>query len=112
MSECIPVSTHLPLNLNLGLLDCPDEVDSKLQAEYRAIVGSLVYLYQWTRPDLGFTVTFFIKLSTQTWCQIYASSQAHSKVFERYQRSWYWLHKRSRSSVRKRSKAKYTLCSL
>ena len=51
-------SFSLPLNLNLSLLDCPDEVDSKLQAEYRAIVGSHMYLYQWTRPDLGFTVTF------------------------------------------------------
>ena len=40
----------------INLLDCPDEVDSKLQAKYRAIVGSLMYLYQWTRPDLGFTV--------------------------------------------------------
>ena len=58
MSECTPVSTPLPLNLNLSLLDCPDEVDSKLQAEYRAIVDSLMYLCQWTHPDLGFTVTF------------------------------------------------------
>ena len=54
------MSTPLPLNLNLNLslLDCPDEVDSKLQAECRAIVGSRMYLCQWTRPDLGFTVTF------------------------------------------------------
>ena len=26
MSECSPVSTPLPHNLNLSLLDCPDEV--------------------------------------------------------------------------------------
>jgi len=58
MSECSPVSPPLTLNLNLGLFDCPDEVDSKLQAKYRAIVGSLMYLCQWTCPDLGFTVTF------------------------------------------------------
>jgi hypothetical protein len=35
-----------------------DEVGPELQSEYRAIVGSLMYLYQWTRPDLGFAVTF------------------------------------------------------
>ena len=56
MSECASVSTPLPLNINLSLLDCPDEVDSKLQAEYRVMVGTLMYLLQWTRPDLGFTV--------------------------------------------------------
>jgi hypothetical protein len=39
-------------------MDSPDEVDPRVQSEYRAIVGSLMYLYQWTRPDLGFAVTF------------------------------------------------------
>jgi hypothetical protein len=28
------------------------------RASTRLLVGSLMYLYQWTRPDLGFTVTF------------------------------------------------------
>ena len=58
MKECKPVSTPLPLNLDLSLKDSPDEVDRELQSEYRAIVGSLMYLYQWTRPDLGYAVTF------------------------------------------------------
>lgn len=58
MTECKPVSTPLPVNLDLSLKDSPEEVDPKLQAEYRAIIGSLMYLYQWTRPDLGFAVTF------------------------------------------------------
>jgi hypothetical protein len=61
MTECKPVSTPLPVNLDLSLKDSPEEVDPKLQAEYRAIrsiVGSLMNLYQWTRPDLGFAVTF------------------------------------------------------
>ncbi len=41
-------------------MDSPDEVDPEIQSEYRATVGSLMsrYLYQWTRPDLGFAVTF------------------------------------------------------
>ena len=57
-SECTQVSTPLPLKFSLGLLDCPDEVDSKSQAEHSAIEGSLLYLYQWTRFDMGFAVTF------------------------------------------------------
>jgi hypothetical protein len=58
MSECKEVKTPLPRDLNLSLMDSPDEVDPILQSEYRAIIGSLMYLYQWTRPDLGFAVTF------------------------------------------------------
>ncbi len=55
MTECKPVKTPLPRDLNLSLMDSPD---SELRSEYRGIVGSLMYLYQWTRPDLGFAVTF------------------------------------------------------
>ena len=40
MTECKPVSTPLPVNLDLSLKDSPEEVDPKLQAEYRAIIGS------------------------------------------------------------------------
>jgi len=58
MSGCNSARTPLPRDLNLSLMDSPEEVDSKLQSMYRAIVGSLMYLYQWTRPDLGFAVTF------------------------------------------------------
>jgi hypothetical protein len=42
----------------LSLKDSAEEVDPKLQAEYCAIVGWLMYLFQWTRLDLGVTVTF------------------------------------------------------
>jgi hypothetical protein len=59
MNDCNPVETPLPRDMNISLLDSPDEVDPKLQSEYRAIVGSPMYLYQWTRPDLGFAVFFF-----------------------------------------------------
>jgi hypothetical protein len=58
MTYCKPVITPLSRDLNLSLMDSPDEVDPELQSGYRAIVGFLMYLYQWTRPDLGFAVTF------------------------------------------------------
>jgi hypothetical protein len=58
MTDCKIRKTPLPRDLNLSLMDSPDEVDPDIQSEYRAIVGSLMYLYQWTRPDLGFAVTF------------------------------------------------------
>jgi hypothetical protein len=58
MTDCKPVKTSLSRDLNISLMDCPGEVDPELQSEYRAIVGSLMYLYHWTRPDLGFAVKF------------------------------------------------------
>jgi hypothetical protein len=54
------------------LSDSPDEVDPKLQ--YMAIVGSLMYLYQLTRPDPDFAVTFlsryFISLARNIFKQL------------------------------------------
>ena len=58
MEDCNPKSTPLDVNLDLSLKDCPDVVDPVLQHRYRELIGSLMYLYQWTRPDLGFAVTF------------------------------------------------------
>jgi hypothetical protein len=58
MTTCKPVSTPLPVNLDLSLNDFHEEVDPKFQAEYCAIVGSLMYLYQCTRQDLGFAYLF------------------------------------------------------
>jgi hypothetical protein len=42
MNDCNPAKTPLPRDMNISLLDYPDEVDPKLQSEYRAIVGSLI----------------------------------------------------------------------
>jgi hypothetical protein len=53
MATCKQVSTPLPVNLELSLKDSPEVVDPELKAEYRAVVSSLMYLYQCTRPDLG-----------------------------------------------------------
>jgi hypothetical protein len=61
MSDCNSVKTLLPRDMNPSLMDSPDEVDPKLQSMHWAIVGSLMYLYQSTRPDLGFAVTFLSK---------------------------------------------------
>ncbi len=58
MRQCKPAKTPLPRDSNLSLMDSPDQVNPQLQSGYRGIVGSLMYLYQWTRPDLGFAVVF------------------------------------------------------
>jgi hypothetical protein len=51
MTDCKESKTPLPRDLNLSLMDSTDELDPILQCEYRGIVGSVTYLYQWTRPD-------------------------------------------------------------
>ena len=42
----------------MSLSDCPDEFNAKLESQYRDLISSSIFLYQWTRPDLGYTVTF------------------------------------------------------
>ncbi len=51
MTECKVVKTPLLRDLNLSLMDFPNDVDpiQVLQSDYRAKVGSLMYLYLWTR---------------------------------------------------------------
>ena len=77
--------------LKSSLLDCPDEVDSKLQTEYITIEGSLMYLCQWTRPDLGFTVTFLSRYLHKPGVKHMQAAKHTLRYFERYQRSWYLL---------------------
>jgi hypothetical protein len=82
MSECNSVKTPLPRDQNLSLMDSPEEVDPKLQSMYRAIVGSLMYLYQWTRPDLGFAVTFLLLYLHKQGEKTSTSSQTCATLFE------------------------------
>ena len=44
--------------VDMSLSDCPDEFNAKLESQYRDLISSSIFLYQWTRPDLGYTVTF------------------------------------------------------
>jgi hypothetical protein len=43
----------------LSCKDYPDEVDPDLQAEYRAIVGSLMYWFRLTKPNLELALTIW-----------------------------------------------------
>ena len=69
MKDANQVKTLLTPGIKLSSQDSPDEVDPELQRKYQGIIGSLpvMYLYQWTRPDLGYAVSFFFQIFTQTW---------------------------------------------
>ena len=44
MVDCNPKATPLDVDLNLSLLDCPDEVNAELQSQCRELIGSLMFL--------------------------------------------------------------------
>ena len=56
--QCRGAKTPVDPTAKLSLADCQAEVNSDLQKEYRAKVGSLQYLSisGWTRPDLLYAV--------------------------------------------------------
>ena len=55
MEDCTPVSTPIVDRLSDGNRGQP--LSKKDQETYRAIVGSLLYLSCWTRPDISFAVS-------------------------------------------------------
>jgi hypothetical protein len=101
MNDCNPAKTPLPRDTNISLLHSSDEVDHKLKSEYRAIVGSFMYLYQWTRPDIGFAVTIFSRY-------LHKSGEKHlqaAKHVLRYLKgTWNQIHERYGTTQEKGTK--------
>ena len=58
MEGCNPVSTLMSPNSRLVRADSPLEgqSDKKLVREYQQLVGALLYLSAWTRPEISFVV--------------------------------------------------------
>lgn len=54
MLSCTPCATPMIPGTYLLEEDRPLHVDMELRTRYQALTGSLQYLAQWTRPDLGF----------------------------------------------------------
>ena len=46
-----------PIAARLSARDQPSTMDSVKQEEYRAVVGALLYVAMWTRPDIAFAVS-------------------------------------------------------
>ncbi len=61
LSDCRPVSTPLPPHTVTTKKDCPADEDrqelSQMASRYRSLVGKLMYLARFTRPDLLHAVT-------------------------------------------------------
>ena len=56
MQDCKPAATPLPHKAVLGPRG-PDEEPLPPQTPYRSLVGSLLYVAMWTRPDVAFAVS-------------------------------------------------------
>ena len=56
MQDCKPAATPLPHKVVLGPRG-PDEEALPPQTPYRSLVGSLLYVAMWTRPDIAFAVS-------------------------------------------------------
>jgi len=57
LSACNPAATPLPAATLLLNSDRSDPVDVLLQHQYSQLVGTLIWLSVWTRPDIAFPVS-------------------------------------------------------
>eukprot|EP00961_Rhodomonas_salina_P207194 2796509-Rhodomonas_salina.1 len=58
MTGATPVATPMEANTHLTREDCPTpgKIDKQFRREYQRIVGSLMYLSGFTRPDIAHAV--------------------------------------------------------
>eukprot|EP00961_Rhodomonas_salina_P181165 2445138-Rhodomonas_salina.1 len=58
MTGATPVSTPMEANTHLTSADspAPEQINKAFRREYQRIIGSLMYIATFTRPDLAFAV--------------------------------------------------------
>jgi hypothetical protein len=65
------VKTPMAEGFSVGESDVPAKVDEELQTKYRKLLGSLLFLAMWTRPDIAHAVSllsrFAARPSDKTW---------------------------------------------
>ncbi len=97
MDTCNANTTPLDVDLRFNLEDCLQNIDAELQCTFRKMVGSLMYLYQLTRHDIVYAVTFLqrnLHKQWQTRRETLGTGQEHAKISEMNTLAglWYSLH--------------------
>lgn len=93
MTDCKKTATLLDPGLRVSKEDIPiTEEERRLNVPYRELIGSLMVLVLYKRPDILFAVTklsqYNSNLGKQHW---QCTSKAHIEVFERNQGLWHCI---------------------
>ena len=102
MVDCHPKGTPLDVDLNLGLLDCPDEVNAECSLIFQVCINGQGHS---TRPWL--CSIFLVQVSTQTWSETLDRSnlKERQQVSQRNSRARNSLHQGYYQIVTRKSKA-------
>jgi len=65
LTDAIPALTPMEAGFTIHESELPTKPDPKKLEEYRAMIGCLIYVAVWTRPDVSFAVNFLARFMSR-----------------------------------------------